>query len=213
MTEKKFPQNNCETTTTQAQRVEKNILDNAPNNASENSFWIFTKEDFFDGLDSAVKTLVVFFILFTFVFSFSTVKETSMLPTLFDNDKVIIWELMYNPKFQDVVVVTQPNHRNHMLVKRVIATEGQTLDIDPISHKVLIDGKEISEPYIYEPTIMRGNMEYPLTVPKGKVFVMGDNRNDSLDSRSKDIGFVDEQYIRGRVVFRLFPFKRFGVIK
>ncbi len=169
------------------------------------------KVEFFDMLDAAVKTLIVALFIFTFVFSFSTVKETSMLPTLFDGDKVVVRQFMYKPKFQDVVVVTQPNFMNHRLVKRVIATGGQTIDIDPVSHKVLIDGKEIDEPYIYEPTIVRGDIEYPVTVPEGKLFVMGDNRNGSYDSRR--MGFVDERYISGKVCFRLWPKNRIGAIK
>ena len=120
---------------------------------------------------------------------------------------------MYKPKFKDIIIITQPNYLDHILVKRVIATEGQTVNIDPIKHKVFIDGKELDEPYIYEPIKMAGNIEYPVTVPKNKVFAMGDNRNNSLDSRNIEIGMIDTKYIKGNVIFRVFPFNRFGIVK
>lgn len=171
------------------------------------------KEEIFDCLNTSVKTIVVALLIFTFIFSLSTIKQESMLPTLKDNDKVIIYSFMYQPKYKDVIVVTQPNYMDHNLVKRVIATEGQTINIDPIAKKVFVDGQELNEAYIYEPTARIFDISYPITVPKGFVFVMGDNRNNSLDSRDSRIGMIDKRYIKGKVVFRIKPLANFGVIK
>lgn len=171
------------------------------------------KEEIFDLLDTSVTTIVIALLCFTFVFSLSTIKQSSMFPTLRDNDKVIVYGFMYKPKYGDVIVITQPNYLNHNLVKRVIALEGQTVYIDPIEKKVFVDGKELNEPYIYEPTAVVNDIKYPVTVPKNCMFCMGDNRNGSLDSRSSSIGMIDRRYVRGKVIFRIWPFNRFGVIK
>ena len=120
---------------------------------------------------------------------------------------------MYKPKRGDIVIVTQPNDMNHSLVKRVIATGGQTINIDAVAGKVYVDDKELDEPYILEPTYVAGNIKYPFVVPEGTLFVMGDNRNVSLDSRSDRIGTIDERYIKGKVWFRIYPFNRIGVVK
>lgn len=186
---------------------------NKKNNNNPSQDKLSLKEEVFDWLDTSVKTMAVALFLFTFILSFSTVHQESMLPTLQDSDKVIIYQFMYKPKYKDVVVVTQPNYMGHNLVKRVIATEGQTVDIDTVEKKVYIDGVELDEPYIYEPTAVISDVKYPITVPEGNVFVMGDNRNNSLDSRDSSIGMIDNRYVRGRVIWRITPFSRFGVIK
>jgi signal peptidase I len=96
-------------------------------------------------------------------------------------------------------------------IKRVIATEGQTVDINFISGQVFVDGKELHEPYILEATRESSDVVFPVTVPEGKVFVMGDNRNNSRDSRTSGVGFVDEKTILGKVKFRVLPFGEFNV--
>lgn len=171
------------------------------------------KEDFFYFLDTSVKTLVIMLLIFAFVLSPNTIMQTSMLPTLQEGDKVIVYQFMYKPKRGDIVIVTQPNDMNHNLVKRVIATGGQTVNIDAVAGKVYVDNEELDEPYILEPTYVAGNIKYPFVVPEGTIFVMGDNRNVSLDSRSDRIGVIDERYIRGKVWFRIYPFNRIGVVK
>ena len=110
------------------------------------------------------------------------------------------------------MVVTQPNAVNKPLIKRIIALGGQTVDIDTERGLVYVDGVVINEPYIKEPTVRIPNppMTFPYTVPEGKVFVMGDNRNNSLDSRSTDVGPIDERYILGKAIFRIFPLNRLG---
>ena len=99
------------------------------------------------------------------------------------------------------------------IVKRIIATEGQTVDIDFEDGVVYVDGKALDEPYVNEPVHDRENFEGKITVPEGCVFVMGDNRNASTDSRDARLGCVDERYIMGRVYFTLFPVKNIGVVK
>ena len=102
------------------------------------------------------------------------------------------------------------------IIKRVIATEGQTVDIDFENGVVFVDGKRLIEPYTRTPTNLSYDVKFPITVKKNCVFVMGDNRNDSLDSRSSSIGdggMLDKRYILGKALIRIFPFDKFGKIE
>ena len=103
------------------------------------------------------------------------------------------------------VVLRKDTFLEEPIVKRVIATEGQTVDIDFVSGAVYVDGELLEEDYINEPTYVEEGTEFPLTVPEGSIFVMGDNRNHSSDSRSSDLGTVDTRYVIGKAVFLLFP--------
>ena len=105
----------------------------------------------------------------------------------------------------DIVVLRKDTFLEEPIVKRVIATEGQTVDIDFVSGAVYVDGELLEEDYINEPTYVEEGTEFPLTVPEGSIFVMGDNRNHSSDSRSSDLGTVDTRYVIGKAVFLLFP--------
>lgn len=171
------------------------------------------KADFFSELETFVTTFVVVILIFVFIISTSGVKQFSMFPTLREGEGVLIYQFMYKPKFKDIIISTQPNFVDHILVKRVIATEGQTVNIDPVAHKVFVDGKELNEQYILEPIADAGDIKYPITIPKNKVFAMGDNRNGSMDSRDSRIGLIDKRYIKGKVIFRFWPFNKFGVVK
>lgn len=167
----------------------------------------------YEWLEAIAFALAIVVILFTFVFRVVSVDGSSMNPTLTHGDRVILNSLFFTPKNGDIVVTTQPNsHDNEPLVKRVIAVEGQTIVVDAENDTVTVDGVVLNENYILEEDIKsEGNAyEYPLTIPKGKVFVMGDNRNDSFDSRSKGLGMVDEDYIMGKVIFRIYPFEKVG---
>ncbi|MBO5454208.1 MAG: signal peptidase I [Clostridia bacterium] len=139
-----------------------------------------------------------------FIFNVVKVDGASMENTLHDKDQLIVWKLGYTPEKGDIIVLHQANHPPY--IKRIIATEGQTVDIDFNTHKVYVDGVEIEEPYIKEPTAVRGDVKFPVTVEEDCVFVMGDNRNHSSDSRFSDVGFVHRSEILGKAVFRFWPF-------
>ena len=113
--------------------------------------------------------------------------------------------------YGDIVIITQPNALHKTLIKRVIAVGGQTVDIDEEAGIVYVDGEPLREEYTLEPTYIKGDMEFPIHVPEGYVFVMGDNRNDSTDSRMKVVGLIDERYIMGKVLVRLSPFGQWKV--
>ncbi|MBO4338715.1 MAG: signal peptidase I [Clostridiales bacterium] len=150
---------------------------------------------------------VIIFVIFTFVFRTSVVRGESMLPNLVDGERVIVRVFAYEPKQGDVIIISQPNAMELNLVKRVIATEGQTVDIDTVQGKVYVDGEELVEPYVKEPTFVSGDWDYPITVPENCVFAMGDNRNNSTDSRFSMVGFIQTDYIVGQAVIKLDGFK------
>lgn len=164
--------------------------------------------------ESLAVVFVVMLMIFTFIARPATVDGDSMLPTLQNGERLIISNLFYEPTAGDIVVLCGEAdlEEGKNLIKRIIATEGQTIDIDFDAGEVYVDGQLLNEPYILEPTYLDEGTEFPLTVPEGEIFVMGDNRNGSRDSRSLTVGTVKEEYIVGRVLFRFFPFDRFGKI-
>lgn len=164
----------------------------------------------FDMVSSVTTAIVIIFILFTFICRPTSVVGTSMIPTL-NNGDWLLTMARSEYKTGDIVIITQPNIFNEPIVKRIIATEGQKVDINFVSGQVFVDDEELDEPYIYELTHRRGDQTFPLIVPEGCVFVMGDNRNGSTDSRRSDIGFIDTRYILGKAMFRLLPFGDFGI--
>lgn len=172
--------------------------------------------EIYEWLEAIAFALSIVVILFTFIFRVVSVSGPSMNPTLISGDRVILNSLFYTPSNGDIVVITQPNsHDNEPLIKRVIAVEGQTISVDAEKDTVTVDGVVLTENYILEEDLQRAGdaFEYPITIPKGKVFVMGDNRNDSFDSRASGLGLVDEDYIMGRAIFRIYPFERVGGLR
>jgi signal peptidase I len=155
--------------------------------------------------------IIVIFILFTFLFRAVGVDGTSMVPTLNDGDWVAISGINFQPRRGDIVVVTQPNEVHEPLIKRIIAVGGDIIDIDFLNREVAVNGTVIEEPYISEPTSRKFDVVFPLAVPEGFVFVMGDNRNNSKDSRASGIGLIDERYILGTTRFRLYPVNKFKI--
>lgn len=151
---------------------------------------------------------VVIFLIVTMIYRPAVTKGGSMEPTLLDEDRCMIQVLNYTPRRGDIVVTENPQYSDKYIVKRIIAIEGDILDIDADTGDVLINGKIIDEPYIKEQTISAGNIEYPVLVPDGMVFLMGDNRNNSTDSRQEDTGMIKYENIVGKLVFRFYPFDR-----
>ena len=162
-------------------------------------------------LAAAVAAVVILFVIFTFCLRGVGVQGASMEPTLHEGDLLAVASLS-DIKSKDVVIITQPNEMDKPLVKRVIATGGQEVNIDYVSGVITVNGEVLDEPYIAEPTSAQGDVQFPMTVPEGSFFVLGDNRNNSMDSRFSVIGCIDEDYILGVVKFRVFPFSAIEII-
>ncbi len=154
-------------------------------------------------------------VAFVFIFLFRTVGVvgTSMYPTLNNMDRIVLTAFYGDVQQGDIIVSCQPCERPipDVLVKRVIATGGQTVDIDFEKGIVYVDGEALDEPYISEPTHDRESFAGEVTVPEGYVFVMGDNRNGSTDSRDDRVGFIREEYLLGKALFRVAPFGNFKI--
>lgn len=171
--------------------------------------------DFVEIVDAVVVAVVAAVLILSLVFRTGYVDGPSMTSTMLDGDRYIVSGLFYTPEVGDIVVF-QPDAKSHdysLWVKRVIATEGQTVNINS-EGEVFVDGNLISEPYLdsHQKTFIKSysKVTFPLTVQPGEVFVMGDNRLDSKDSR--DIGCVDTRKILGKVLFRFFPLNKLGSI-
>ncbi len=160
----------------------------------------------YEWLDSFVFAIIMILVIFIFAVRVVGVDGDSMNPTLNNGDWLTVSAINTNIERGDIVVITQPNTLNEPLIKRVIAVGGDTIDIDFNTHKVFINGEAIDEPYIFAPTVSRGDFHEPVKIPEGYLFVMGDNRNNSLDSRFNTVGLIDERYILGVANARLFPF-------
>lgn len=182
----------------------------------------------YDYLETFCYALALMMFLFLFVFRYVSVDGDSMLGTLHNEDKLIISNLLYTPENGDIVVINPESHgdNDEPIIKRVIATEGQRVYIDYANWAVYVDGIKLNEPYIEEMRIREQRLwgeDVPMngtgvakyreefTVGENKVFVMGDNRNNSKDSRSGDYGEMDENRILGRVIVRITP--NFGIVE
>ena len=137
-----------------------------------------------------------------------------MVPTLHEKDRVLLRVAGYNnPKKGDIVVVSAPQFDDGPLVKRIIAVGGDNLDIDRATGMVSINGEVQYEPYISELIRDAGDWDYPIKVPEGFVFFMGDNRNGSTDSRDSEVGMQPVSNVIGKVFYRVWPIKDFGAVK
>ena len=163
----------------------------------------------YDFVSVICTAVLMIMILFTFVFRFVGVTGDSMNPTLYDNDWLLVQTINSGYERGDIIISTQPNAFNEPIVKRVIATGGQTVNINFETGEVFVDGELLYEDYIADPTTNPEDVSFPVTVPEGCLFVMGDNRLHSTDSRSNAIGMLDERYIIGKVKFRIMPFDSF----
>ena len=161
----------------------------------------------YDWARSLITAVVGVVLLFTFLARLIGVSGPSMQNTLYTGDRILVLNSMFCD-FQpgDVVVVNAYNAQlDDTLVKRIIAVGGQTVDIDFVTGTVYVDGEPLDEPYIKEPTYTTDGTTFPLTLAEDEVFIMGDNRNHSTDSRSIRLGPVKEGYIQGKAILLLFP--------
>ena len=168
--------------------------------------------DLYDWVQCLVAALLFCVLLFAFFVRIIGIVGSSMIPTFIDGDSVVISKLFYKPQQGDIVVLRKDSFQEEPIIKRIIATEGQTVDINFEEGIVYVDGEALDEPYTAEPTYNQIDFDGMITVPENCVFVMGDNRNGSLDSRLDVIGCVDERYIMGRVLLRILPFDKFGTV-
>ena len=152
--------------------------------------------------------MAIVVIVFLFCFRIVIVSGPSMRDTLIDGDYLFLASKLFyhTPKQGDIIVASKDDFRGgEPIVKRIIATEGQTVDIDFVRGIVYVDGVPLDEPYTLTPTNLQEGAFFPMTIEENCVFVMGDNRNNSEDSRSNEIGLVDVRQILGKAVFILFP--------
>lgn len=175
---------------------------------------------FYDWVRCVLLAVSVVVFCLTFVFRLVEVDGKSMMDTLENADKVVVTDMFYKPHNNDIIVIAHATNYSHPIIKRVIATGGQTVKLDYDNEKIIVDGAELSEDYIkgttfsnngskdsnYLPADENGNF----VIPEGKLFVLGDNRAVSLDSRSPEIGLIDVNDVIGKAQFVVFPFNRFG---
>lgn len=172
------------------------------------------KMDLYFWLQALVMALVTLILVFTFVGRIISVDGSSMLPTLHHGDMLLLQSIGYQPEQGDVVVLTKKSFMPQPIVKRIIATEGQTVDIDYNTSTVFVDGTPLNEPYINELMAeLPPDYATHITVPEGSIFVMGDNRNNSSDSRHPSVGAVDTRCVLGKALFVVFPIGDFGTVE
>lgn len=177
--------------------------------------------DVLELLESVLVSIFLILLVFAYFMRPVTVDGMSMFPTLNNGDQLVMCRLFYQPKPGDVVVVSNEEGHvlndageavssgralNENLIKRVIAVEGQTVRVDASAGAVYVDDVKLEEPYIAELTFSDdGAFQYPITIPEGYMFVMGDNRNHSTDSRNAMVGVVKTEDALGRAYFRYRP--------
>ena len=172
-----------------------------------------SRREIYDWIYCLSVALIICVVIFAFFIRLIDVRGTSMNPTLNNNDKMLVSGLFYEPKVGDVVVFKKDEYDpERALVKRVIAVEGQVINMDFDRGIVYVDGVPLEEDYIMEPTTNKIDFIGPQTVPENCVFVMGDNRNASTDSRDKRIGMVDVRLIIGRAYCVIYTTNEIGWI-
>ncbi len=172
------------------------------------------RREAYDWIQSLISALLICVLVFVFVLRIMDVHGTSMFPTLNNGDKVLVSDLFYEPARGDIVVFKKDSYDdNKALVKRVVAVAGDVVNIDFERGVVYVNGEALEEDYIDVLTTTKIDFIGPQTVPDNCLFVMGDNRNASTDSRDKRIGMVDKRLVIGKVLLVVYPFNSFGSVE
>ncbi len=172
------------------------------------------RREAYDWIQSLISALLICVLVFVFVMRIMDVHGTSMVPTLHNGDKVLVSDLFYEPARGDIVVFKKDDYDdNKALVKRVVAVAGDVVNIDFERGIVYINGEAAEEDYIDVLTTTKIDFIGPQTVPENCLFVLGDNRNASTDSRDKRIGMVDKRLVVGKVLLVIYPFNSFGGVE
>jgi signal peptidase I len=186
-----------------------NLNEKDTDQVSDQSF----SRELYEWFEAILTALMMVIVVMIFFLRPANVEGPSMENTLVENDRLIFTDIGFTPSYGDIVIVDSEG-LGKFIVKRVIATEGQTIDIDFANATVKIDGVILDEKYISTLTVNdEEGHSYPVVVPDNCVFVMGDNRMHSTDSRSARVGFVNVDDIYGKVIFRFYPFSKLGVVE
>lgn len=197
---------------------EKLVFSDNKSNTESNKFVVAKTEGplsgFYDWIRCLLFAIAVVVLFLTFVFRLVDVEGSSMSETLTSNDKVVVSNLFYTPENNDIVVISHGAEYSKPIIKRVIATEGQSIKLDFENNRIIVDGVILDEDYIKGTTFggVFAEYEIPEVVPEGKVFVMGDNREVSMDSRSTKIGLIDTGDVIGKAQFVVFPLSNLGYL-
>lgn len=173
-------------------------------------FYVMKK--LFEMLENICFSVLFITVVMTFFFRVIVVEGNSMNRTLSNGDRVIITNFCYTPQRGDIVVTDKNNYFKTPLIKRVIAIEGDTIKIDYSTGDVYINGEILSEDYIKEKIAISDKETLEITIPDGYVFLMGDNRNQSSDSRESVVGVINEKNIMGKAIFRIMPLEKIGTV-
>ena len=161
-----------------------------------------------DFMLSMVKVTAVLVVVLMLFLRYAVVDGESMVPTFQNRDRVFAANILYEPQRLDVVAVFDSKFFHKPLIKRVIGLPGDKIVVDTEVGMVYVNDVALDDSYIAEPTTEAGNVIYPVIVPEGYIFVMGDNRNESYDSRFTEIGMIKLEAIIGKVVYRFYPFDK-----
>lgn len=194
----------------------KAVIHNSVITTEEKDKNLTVSELLFEWAGAVFVSIVIVMLVLTFFVRHVTVSGSSMTDTLQNGDRLLVNSFMYTPQNGDIVVISHGNNYSDPIIKRVIALGGQRLDIDYNTGEVTVDGVILEENYIKGKTRQLSNSisleEYDHIIPEGYVFVMGDNREGSLDSRSKEIGIIPVNNIIGKAEWRIMPFDKFGTV-